>query len=343
MGVTLALGLVAFTTGVNLLYLMLAMLLSFLLCSGILSELTMRRLVIRQIPPRRIYAGSAAPFHVVIGNAKRALPSYALSVNQRTAAGGRTVSHYLLKLSAGESAVLKHSLTAERRGWHRLPGARLSTRFPFGLFTKTWRPPLDQSILVFPAVRGLAMAELSALGAARLTDRDGARRGQSAGLHSLRRYRHGDDPRLIHWKTSARVGSLTLKELEDEDRPRISLTVEDPAPGTPPDLVEANISLAASMAVHAIHRGWEIQLVLADSRTELRCDDFHLDWILERLALYEVPARPRPLPSSGAAGEIRVRLDAPTHFVRPIHWVGSSLSLGKCSPREGWPSAIDHR
>lgn len=312
MGITLALGLVTFTAGVNLLYLMLAMMLSFLLCSGILSEFTMRRLVIRQLPPPRIHAGSPAPYRVIVRNAKRTIPSYALSVDQPTAGAGHP-RHYLLKLSPDESVTLEHSLTIARRGRHRLPGVRLSTRFPFGLFTKSWRPLPDQSILVFPALRGVTLPELSALAAARPAEEDGARRGKSAGLHSLRGYRDGDDPRLIHWKTSARVGSLMLRELEGEDRPKISLVVEDPAPGTPSNLVEANISLAASLAVRAVRQGWEVQLVLADGRTELGSDELHLVRILERLALYEPPAHPRPLPSAGA-WELRVKLDAPDRF-----------------------------
>jgi uncharacterized protein (DUF58 family) len=312
LAITLAVGLVAFITGVNLLYLLLAMLLSAVLCSGILSELNMRRLVIQALPPQRIYAERPAFFLVVVRNVKRLIPSYALSADQPATAGGPPVSQYLLKLPAGQSAVLTHALTIRRRGRHWLPGVRLSTRFPFGLFTKTWRPLLDQPILVFPAVRALALAEQSALATARRAGRVGARRGQSAGLHSLRGYRDGDDPRLIHWKTSARVGSLTVKELEDEDRPRLSLAVQDPAPGTLPDLVEANISLAASVAAHAVHRGWEVQLVLADGRTGLGNTEAHLDRILERLALYETPARPRPLPAGTAGEEIRVRLDAPT-------------------------------
>lgn len=310
-GITLALGLIVFTTRANLLYLMLSMMLSVLLCSVILSGLSLRRLVIRQILPRRIFAGTPAPVRVVVQNAKRKIPAYTLAVHHPTATTGQAVSEYVLRLPAGESALLAHSLTIGRRGWHRLRGIRVSTRFPFGLFTNTGRPRLEPPILVFPAVRPVSLSQRSALAAAWRVNRDAARRGQSAGFHSLRHYRDGDDRRLIHWKTSARAGNLMLKELEDEDRPKISLVVEDPAPGTSPDLVEANISLAASLAVHAIHRGWEIQLVLADGRIDPGSDEAHLERILKRLALYEVPTRPRPLPASGAGGEVRVRLDAP--------------------------------
>jgi uncharacterized protein (DUF58 family) len=85
-----------------------------------------------------------------------------------------------------------------------------------------------------------------------------------------------------------------LKELEDEDRPRVRLVVEDPAAGTPAAVLEANLSYAASLAAYAIRRGSQVQLVTADGSTEFGQGETQLDRILERLALYEAPAAPRP-------------------------------------------------
>lgn len=304
-----AFGLVALIAHANLLYLLLAMMLTFLLCSGLLPGLTLRRLSIQQIVPRRVYAGKSAPYHVVIRNLRRAVPSYALTVAPPNGGEGLPGRHFLLKLSAGESVSLEHSLTIGRRGWHRLPGVSVSTGFPFGLFTKRCCPLPDRPILVFPAIRPITPLELSALAVTQ--EREGRRRGQSSGLHSLRDYRDDDDPRFIHWKSSARVGSLMLREPEAEESPKLSLLVEDPMPGAPSSLVEANISLAASLAVHTVQRGWEVQLVLADSQTKLGSDEPHLDWILQQLALYEPPARPRPLPFVNSAGAIHLKLDDP--------------------------------
>jgi hypothetical protein len=102
-----------------------------------------------------------------------------------------------------------------------------------------------------------------------------------------------------------------VKELEDEDCPRIRLVVEDPTPETPLTALEANLIYAASVAAHAIRLGCMVELVTADGSTEFGQGESHLDRILERLALYEAPAAPRPLAIPAEVGRVvHIRLDA---------------------------------
>src|SRR6187551_4106059 len=63
-------GFAAINTGNNLLYLLLGWLLSFIIASGILSELTLRALSVERRPPPRIYASEPFLMEVVIKNAK---------------------------------------------------------------------------------------------------------------------------------------------------------------------------------------------------------------------------------------------------------------------------------
>jgi uncharacterized protein (DUF58 family) len=118
----------------------------------------------------------------------------------------------------------------------------------------------------------------------------------------------------VHWKTSARLGDLILKELEEEDRLRIRLTIEDPVPGTLPDKIEADLSYLASLATHAIRCGAMVDLVTAEGSSGFGMGDAHLDRMLEWLALYIVPSAPRPLRAGfDAEREVRVRLGASRH------------------------------
>jgi uncharacterized protein (DUF58 family) len=308
-GATFAVGLAASNTGNNLLYLILAMMLSFMVVSGILSEQTMRHLTLQRVLPRRVFAGVPAVFGVRLINRKRRVPSYALLLTEADPAGGRGAHHFLLKLAPQGREAWQYPLVFPRRGRHDFPGLQILTRFPFGLFAKISRPILCDPLLVYPMVRALAPHEIPAvLGPGwRLRER----RGQGAGLHNLRQYRPGDDPRMLHWKTSAKAGDLMLKELEDEDRPQVRLVLADPAPQTPPPVLEANLSYAASLAAHAIRLGCQVQLVTAGGSMEFGQGEAHLDRILERLALYEAPASPRPSPTPLGSGRIvQVRLDA---------------------------------
>lgn len=103
-----------------------------------------------------------------------------------------------------------------------------------------------------------------------------------------------------------------LKELEDEDYPRVCLVLEDPAPQTPVPVVEENLSYAASVAAHADRLGCQVQLVTGDGATASGQGEAHLDRILGCLALYEPPPSPRPSPAPVGTGRvIHVRLDAP--------------------------------
>lgn len=309
-GASFAVGLAATNTGNNLLYLILAMMLSFMAISGVLSEQTMRHLRLHREVPRRLFAGAPASFRVWLVNRKRRLPSYALHLTETDpSGGGRTASHFLLKVAPQGREAWQYALTFPSRGRHYLPGLRMLTRFPFGLFAKVSRPILADPVLVYPAVRALAPEEIPAALDPGWRERD--RRGQGAGLHNLRPYRPGDDPRLLHWKTSAKTGDLMVKELEDEDCLRIRLVVEDPTPETLSTALEANLSYAASVAAHAIRLGSQVELLTADGSTGFGQGESHLDRILERLALYDAPARPRPLAIPAEPGRsAHIRLDA---------------------------------
>jgi len=288
------------------------MMLSVMAISGVMSEHTMRQVRLHRELPRRLFAGTPEMFGVHLANRKRRLPSYALHVTEPDPSGGPAAARFFLRVAPREEERWLYALTFPRRGRHELPGLRLSTRFPFGLFAKISRPILADPVLVYPAVRPLATKEIPAALDAGWRERH--RRGGGTGLYNLRPYRPGDDTRLVHWKTSARLGDLILKELEEEDRLRIRLTIEDPVPGTLPDKIEADLSYLASLATHAIRCGAMVDLVTAEGSSGFGMGDAHLDRMLEWLALYIVPSAPRPLRAGfDAEREVRVRLGASRH------------------------------
>ena len=365
---TLVVGLAATNTGNNLLYLILAMMLSFTVISGVLSEQALRRVHLRRGMPDRLFAGTPATFSVGLTNGKRRLPSYALYVAEPDPGGRTTPMRFFLKVGPQACEGWTYSLMFPRRGRQPLPGLRLFTRFPFGLFTKSSRPLQNQQVLVYPLVRPLARHEVPAAlepgwrerhrrGRQRLPGlrlftrfpfglftkssrpiqtqpvlvypavrplaraevpaalesgwRERHLRGRGAGLYNLRQYRPGDDPRLLHWKTSARTGDLVLREHEAEERPQVRMILEDPAPGAAAEAVEKDLSYAASVAAYAIRRGAAVELVTGDGVLPFDTGEAHLDRVLEWLAVYAPPAAPRLVRSLGtAAREVRMRLGA---------------------------------
>ncbi len=79
-----------------------------------------------------------------------------------------------------------------------------------------------------------------------------------SGFVSLREYVAGDDPRLIHWPTTARTGALMIKEHVELRRPEFTVVLDTADHvGTPDDFEEA-VDVAASIAVHAVRSGLNV-------------------------------------------------------------------------------------
>ena len=303
----LGLGLAATNTGNNLLYLLFAMLLGFIVISGFLSEQAHRGLAVRRAVPEAVHADAPAYFGLAVANRKRRVPSFSLHLEEADPATGDLRRHYLVRLGPGERSVWNYPLCFPRRGPHLLPGYRVWTRFPFGLFTKATRPRDRAEVLVLPAVHALDGGEAGSPWDA--GERPRARRGRGSELYGLRDFRSGDDPRLVHWKSTARLGRLILRELEAEDARRLRLVVADPPPGAAADAVERDIVLAASLAAHWLDRGAEVQLILPDAETGWEGHPRHLREILKALALFQpVPGRQAPAVAEAPAGASDVRI-----------------------------------
>lgn len=79
-----------------------------------------------------------------------------------------------------------------------------------------------------------------------------------SGFVSLREYVTGDDPRLIHWLTSARMGTLMLREHVELRRPEFTVVLDAARDVADPDDFEEMVDVAASVAVHALRSGVEV-------------------------------------------------------------------------------------
>jgi uncharacterized protein (DUF58 family) len=175
---------------------------------------------------------------------------------------------------------------------------RITTRFPFGLFVKAGRPALGDEVLVFPAVRPLGAAWLGRLGGA---GAGAARRpGRGDEIHNLRAYRPGDDPRFIHWRSSAKAETLMVREHEaDASHDARLVLVGRGQAGS--ERLEAALSDAASVASALIRAGAGVEMTGPDLVIPLGHGRSHLRRVLAALALYDPAGGGRVAPR--AAGE----------------------------------------
>lgn len=81
-----------------------------------------------------------------------------------------------------------------------------------------------------------------------------------SGFVSLREYAEGDDPRLIHWPTSARLGTLMIREHVELRRPEFTVVLDAALSVSTEDDFEEMVDVAASVAVHALRSGVEVRV-----------------------------------------------------------------------------------
>ena len=266
-------GFAAINTGNNLLYLLLGWLCSFIIASGILSEMTLKRLSVERRPPPRVYANEPFLMEVVIENGKDKRASFSIEVEDLIGGAPLDKRCYFLKIPAGKSQRTSYRHTFVRRGLYRLSGYRLATKFPFALFRKSRDVDAPLEVLVYPARVAVPRPPPRTTSKGDATASRIGRRGEFFGL---RERRAGDDRRDIHWRSSARTGRLLVREYEDELARRVIIGVDnalpqavreavddgalEPAAEAQVFAVERAISVAASLAAAYLEVGWTVEL-----------------------------------------------------------------------------------
>lgn len=225
--ITFGIGLGALNTGNNLLYLVLGFLLSIIVLSGVLSERAIRDVKIKRLLPEGTFAQEPFPLRYQVSREHGRAFALRISEDESVFEGWAWVPTVI----AGTPITVRTDLTAPRRGPLRLDHLRVSTQFPFGLFEKSRRIELNDSLLVWPrrgfsCERPVAEEGLETGDHGRLHHRDG-----SGDIQDLRELGDLEDARRVHWKKSAATGKLLKVEREREDRKRFTLMIESDAPG----------------------------------------------------------------------------------------------------------------
>jgi uncharacterized protein (DUF58 family) len=106
---------------------------------------------------------------------------------------------------------------------------------------------------------------------------------------ATREYRHGDDLRRVHWRSTARMGELMVRREEQPWESHATVVLDTRRSGHrgegPTASFEWAVAAAASVAVHLRHSGYRVRLVTGDGTdidsTERDGDGVILDALAE--------------------------------------------------------------
>ncbi len=292
----------ATNTGNNGLFLVLAVMGGTVAAADVAGRLNVRGLRLAISAPSEIFANSPSHLNVEIANRSRWLPRWMLvlavepgdviplSTAPKTVAPHRKAQPFLIAyLPRSTESRGPIEVMMRRRGRWRIRYAHATSLFPLGFFRRGRRYLADTEILVYPEIYAPSGSRPARLG--RAGDEPTRRRGWGHDLLSLRAFRHGDDPRSIHWKQTARTGDLIFKERETEENRRL-LIVFDNAVGELTTAAERKrferlVSEAATAALDHLDSGYEVSLLSRAADLPFASGQQQRHRLLEALALLE--------------------------------------------------------
>ena len=198
-------------------------------------------------------------------------------------------------VAAGGVGRTSYRVQLPRRGAYRFGPLRISTRFPLGLVKAAARQRQAERLVVLPQLGRLSpgwtrLLDPTRLGRYQTSHRQGPIDGD---YYGLREWRPGDSRRWIHWRTTAKLGKLAVRQFEQQQNRDLAVVLDlwRPDPATPETLgrVEVAVSLAATLVEELCRRGGSRLLlgVAADEggRWSATANPLFARQLLERLAL----------------------------------------------------------
>jgi uncharacterized protein (DUF58 family) len=184
------------------------------------------------------------------------------------------------------------------RGRHRFAPVHLSIADPFGLAEAGLALDEQQALVAYPRLVELERLFFDGSAGPEHGRRLLLRRPVGFELHSVRDYQQGESLRRVHWPSTARRGSLMVKELEDSPRDEVAVLLDgDPAAvaGSSPDSsFDVAVRVAGSILLAQVRRGRRCVLVLNTAGRETQAvssDGPEWERALELLAAAESDAR----------------------------------------------------
>src|SRR5215470_5162442 len=236
-----------------------------LLAAAYVGQTRYRLSCTRTIDPIRVPVGSPARVLLRLANLSR-LPTGTLLLEDRLPyALGSRPRLVLERLGAQRASTVAYNVRAEVRGRYEVGPLVVRLTDPFGLCELTRSFTTVAHLTVVPQTVSLPNVRLASEHAG-----NGDSRARSVAVHgeddvATREYRHGDDLRRVHWRSTAKAGELMVRREEQPWESKATIVLDTRRQGHrgegPTSSFEWAVSAAASIAVHLRRSGYKIRLV----------------------------------------------------------------------------------
>jgi uncharacterized protein (DUF58 family) len=216
----------------------------------------------RKVSPNRVpkFEESVATFEIT-NNGR--LPVGAHRGEQRL--GNRSLRLVMPRLGAGVSVERQYPMPTDRRGVFIIPPFETTRQDPFGIVRRVRRFAGEDELWVYPRILPFRTMPTGFSRPAEGPSSEMAPQG-SITFHRLREYVVGDDVRMVHWKSTARTGTLMVRHHIDTSLPYTVVVVDQRPDRYTEDTFELALDAAASAVVSGVRAGGPVQVRLTDGR-----------------------------------------------------------------------------
>ncbi|MCF6523017.1 DUF58 domain-containing protein [Streptomyces sp. JJ36] len=236
-----------------------------LVCVLVLHRTRYRVAGSRRLSPARVPARTEARVQLRVDNVSR-LPTGLLMLQDRVPyVLGPRPRFILDRVEPGGRREVSYRVRSDLRGRYPLGPLQLRLTDPFGMCELTRSFSQYDTLTVVPRTEPLPPVRLAGEHGGH---GDGRQRALAlAGDDDVipRGYRHGDDLRRVHWRSTARHGQLMVRREEQPQRPRCTVLLDTRRAayaGSGPDSpFEWAVEGAASVCLHLLERGYAVRLI----------------------------------------------------------------------------------
>ena len=239
----------------------------------------------RELRPARVHAGANCRVELAVRDVG-ARRSPVLAARDPFDGGRRWARFLVAPLAPGEVARAAYRLPTDRRGIFDLGPMELHLEDPFGLAASAHEAAPATRLTVYPRVDAVPPLPLTRgndphAGA----DHPTALAASGEDFYALREYELGDDLRRVHWKATARLDELMIRQEEMPWQGRATVLVDLRRAVHSPASLELALSAAASVVSACWHHRSLVRLVATDGvDSGFAAGHTHVEAILEHLA-----------------------------------------------------------
>lgn len=243
--------------------------------SGFFGRYNIQKLDLEIEIPEEIYAKKETPFIFKLKNKKR-------------------FSSFLIKIKFFDEEILFPYLEKEstktvnlvfsKRGLYKIENIQISSPFPFNFFIRFFDLKKRFEFLVFPEPKKVLFYEYIS----NLNEKNGEyesqkRSGYDGDIKSIKDYIDGTPKKYIDWKSSAKTGSLKIKEFDSLINKPIIIEFDKIRIKN----IEDKISFVTFIIIDNFKKGVPIGLKIKDKFLKPDLSYSHKINLLKELALYE--------------------------------------------------------